>query len=127
MQQRNSFRKRTFDLSPESHHLAKKEELGELRKIYPVSRQSTTLFGVGMLCITFSICFGLPFLPLVYSTASSLLAMAVPALLLLLIGLYLTLSRRLYARWHISLWQYGFMYEKRQLRQVFRWNQIESV
>ena len=36
-------------------------------------------------------------------------------------------SRRIYSRWQVSLWQDGFVYEKKQIHQAFRWNQIESV
>ncbi len=49
--QKSSFRKNTFDLAPEIHSMAKKEELGELCKVYPVSKQKTTLYTLGAMCI----------------------------------------------------------------------------
>ena len=36
-------------------------------------------------------------------------------------------SRGIYPRWHIYLWEHGFIYEKGKVRQVSRWEQIESI
>lgn len=125
--QSSSFKKNAFDISPEIQSLAEMEELGELRKVYPVSKQKTTLCLAGKLCAFFS---GLPAVfafSLGHDTVPDRLAYAVLAFILLMVGLYLTLSRKIYARWQVSLWQDGFIYEKKQIRQAFRWYQIESV
>ncbi len=124
---RNSFRKSTSDLLPEVQSLA--EELGELRKVYTISKQDSSLFGVGILCIVCSVLWML-FAALFAqksSTYPSSLEWFILGLIFLIAGCYVTLSRRIYAHWHISLWQYGFLYEKGQMRQVFRWDQIDTI
>ena len=129
MIQKNSFGKNSFDLSSETHHKAKMEELGELRKFYPILKSNTTLFALGVSCIMLGPCSFLFLLPLILIPSIHLYLPTASVLgsILLIIGLYLTLSQRLYQHWHISLWQYGFIYEKKQMIQVFRWNHIESV
>jgi hypothetical protein len=125
--QSSSFKKNAFDISPEIQSLAEMEELGELRTVYPVSRQKTTICLTGKLCTILSVFPAVFALFFVHDTVPDRLSYAIVACILLIVGLYLTLSRRIYARWQVSLWQNGFIYEKKQLRQVFRWNQIESV
>jgi Family of unknown function (DUF6585) len=123
MMSRNLFSKNTSNLSAEIHHMAKKEELGELCKVYPAHTGSLTL---GLLFFTVPL--ALLGLYLYQDTVLTRLALVAPAFILLMIGLYIDLSRRCY-RWNISLWQYGFIYEheRKQIRQAFRWNRIESV
>jgi hypothetical protein len=125
--QSRSFRKNAFDISPEIQGLAEMEELGELHKVYTISKQGTTLFGVGTLCTVF----GVIITPFLFTPSPPPPEVAVPGLILLMVGSYLVFSRRLYSRmysrWHIYLWQYGFIYEKNQIRQVFRWDQIDTI
>jgi len=125
--QSSLFRENAFDLLPEIQRLAEMEGLGELRKVYPVSKQKTTLCLTGKLCILFSILSAVFALSFVHDTVPDRLAYATLALILLVVGFYLTLSRNIYAHWQVSLWQDGFIYEKKQIRQAFRWDQIESV
>ncbi len=125
--QKSTFRKNTFDLSPEIHQMAKKEELGELCKVYPVSRKYNNIYATGVCCILFGVLMALFGLALVHDTFIAHLVFAVLAFILLSIGFYTIFSKRIYDRWQIYVWQYGFIYEKKQIRQAFRWNQIESV
>ena len=125
--QSSSFRKNTFDISPEIQNLVGMERLGELRKVYTISKQNTTLFGIGFLCTIL----GVIFTPCLFTLSPHSPAFVVPGLILLMAGGYLVFSQRIYSsmssRWHIYLWQYGFIHEKGQIRQVFRWDQIDNI
>ena len=130
MVQRTS--KNIFNLPPEIHLMANMEKLGELRKVYPVSKRFTAIWVIGQVFLAW----GLMISPIVLvailispGPPSLLIAfvVATSTLLLLLVGSYMSFSRRIYARWRVSLWQYGFIYEKGQIRQAFRWHQIEYV
>jgi len=127
MQSRISRESNTLDTLPEIRDMATMEELGELRKVYTISKQNTNPFGIGVLCTIF----GLSITPFIFSPSPPPPVIAIPGFLLLMIGCYLVFSRRIYARMssrhHIYLWQYGFIYEKGQTRQVFRWDQIDNI
>jgi hypothetical protein len=143
MRQRSSFRKNTFDLSPEIHHMAKQEELGELCKVYPVSKHSTTIWAGGIACIVLGgmlnvvlifitiLLSTIPPTPGIEPTSTDailvLWATTIPGFIFLMVGFYLIFSKRIYFPWCVSRWQYGFIYEKKQIIKIFRWNQIESV
>lgn len=142
MTQKSLFRENTFDLSPEIHHLGKREELGELCKVYPVLKQFTNIWGVGIVCSVLggmwagglalvAILLSLPPAPGIDPTSpASILTLwlvTIPGFILLIAGFYMIFSQKVYSRWQVSLWQYGFIYEKKQIRQTFRWNQIESI
>lgn len=142
MRQRSSFRKNTFDLSPAIHHMAKQEELGELCKVYPVSKHFTNIWVGGILCSVFggmwvgglalaAILLSVPpapgIEPISPASVLTLWIVTIPGFILLMAGFYMIFSRRIYSPWQISLWQYGFIYEKKQICQAFRWSQIESI
>jgi hypothetical protein len=122
--------KNTFDPPPEIQQLAKREELGELRKIYNVAKANTPPFAIGFICTMFSgfliLFFILSIISPVHSSGLTT-GFGLSGFILLVTGLYLILSRGIYSRWHVYLWQYGFIYEKKQAIQAFHWNQIESV
>ncbi len=61
MAQNSAFGKNGVAISPEIQHMAMKNELGALCKIYTVPEQNTVPFGVGILCIVFS-CSIVPFI-----------------------------------------------------------------
>lgn len=133
--QHGSFRKNSFAISPETQFLAEIEGLGELCKVYPVWKPGTGFWSRGLAAI------GLGVLVLVitailivatlFSSKPPLLnvisGLAALGILFLVAGCYLCFSRRIYAHWWVSLWQHGFIYEKKQIRQTFRWDQIERV
>jgi hypothetical protein len=125
--QRSPFEKNTFDILPEIQDLATMEELGELRKIYTISKQNTVLFGIGMLC---TVC-GVFITIFIFIPSPPPPGIVVTGLILLMVGCYLIFSRKLYLRmsawWHIYLWQSGFIYEKGLTHQVFRWDQIDTI
>jgi hypothetical protein len=133
--QTNAFRKTAFDLSPEIQSLAEMEELGEWCKVYPVWKPATGLFVGGQVCMAWGVLALVLDALLITATLFSprpplwtvIFALAASGLLLLMAGCYLCFSRRIYAHWQVSLWQDGFIYEKKQIRQAFRWNQIERV
>lgn len=133
--QSSSFRKNTFYLSPEIQSLAEKEELGELCKVYPVWKPATAIWPRGQATMALGVVALVSDAILITSTLFSpapplwtvIFAFAASGLLLLMAGCYLYFSRRIYAHWQVSLWQDGFIYEKKQLRQAFRWDQIASV
>lgn len=124
--QKNKRIKKTIDPSPKVQQLAKQKELGELRQVYPVTRINTIPFITGCMCIFIGIFLLVMTIPMGQYTAY-LLAGTTPGLLLCIIGFYLTFSRKIYAHWNLYLWEYGFIYEKKQLIQVFRWNMIANV
>jgi hypothetical protein len=125
--QSSSFAKNVFDVPQEIQCIADEERLGDLCKIYNIAKGNTTICLTGKLCIFFGIFMTFFDLMLYSETFFDHLIYTILAFTLLMIGLYTTLSRRIYAHWHIYLWQYGFIYEKKQIRQAFRWNQIESI
>lgn len=135
MMQKSLLGKKSFDLSPEIHALAKQEELGELRKVYPVFKRATGIWTTGQVCVAWGIVIlGITALMIAaiffFPSPPSLiftLGVALSGLLLLLIGCFMSFSRRIYAHWQVFLWQYGFIYEQKQICQVFRWDQIEAV
>jgi len=143
MMQGSLRKKKTFDLSPEIHHMAKQEELGELCKVYPVTKRFTDVWTGGILCCFFGgmwivvltiFTIVLPTIPPapgaepVSTTFIFILwAVIMPGFALLMVGFYLIFSQRIYSHWQVSHWQNGFIYEKKQIRQAFRWSQIESV
>jgi hypothetical protein len=129
------FKNNIINISSETQSLAEKEGLGELCKVYPVWKPGTGFWPRGLATI------GLGVLVLVVTTiliVATLFSSKPPLLnvlsgltalgvLFLLAGCYLCFSRRIYAHWWVSLWQHGFIYEKKQIRQIFRWDQIERV
>lgn len=127
-QRKVSREKNASELPPEIYRLGEREGLGELRKVYTISRSDTNFFGGGCLCIACCVGFVLPIIAVVGTRNPSLLAMLIVAALILLIaGLYMMFTNRPYAHWHIYLWQDGFIYEKGRILQVFRWDQIDSI
>ncbi len=106
------------------------EKLGAFRQVYPISKHFTRIWVVGQVCIAW----GILEAPIVVvarlfsSNPPSLILtqiLVAAGLLLLIAGFYMSFSPRIYARWQVSLWQNGFIYEK--THQVFRWSQIESI
>jgi hypothetical protein len=55
--QKNLRVQKTIDPPSEIQQLARQEELGELRKVYPVTRNNTIIFGMGMLLAVFGVMF----------------------------------------------------------------------
>jgi xanthosine utilization system XapX-like protein len=125
--QSSSYRENTLTISPEIQDLARVKELGELRKVYTITKQNTTLFGIGMLC-TF---FGIIITPFIFTPSPPPPGIAIAGLISLMVGLYLIFSQRIYARmsarWRIYLWQCGFIHEKGRDHEVFRWDQITTI
>jgi hypothetical protein len=64
---------------------------------------------------------------LIFEPSNPGVFLALPGLLCLVAGGCLLLPRRIYTQWHIYLCESGFLYEKGQVRQAFRWDQIESI
>lgn len=126
--QRMIHKKRQQDLDPEIWSLAKRAELGELRAIYHAAKRNTRAWIIGWIVLGYSI------LGLFMCSATILtswpdvsLFWALPGLLLFAGGSYLLFPSKRYAHWHVYLWESGFVYEKGPVRQVFRWNQVESI
>src|SRR5947209_4533273 len=92
MVQRTS--KNIFDLPPEIHLMAQMERLGDLRKVYPVSKRFTAVWVIGQVFLAW----GLMISPIVLAVIlfspshSSILALVVAAstLLLLMVGSYMS-------------------------------------
>jgi hypothetical protein len=123
MAQNSAFGKNGVAISPEIQHMAMKNELGALCKIYTVPEQNTVPFGVGILCIVFS-CGIVPFIFFANPPPSGF---SIAGVTFLLVGCLMILLSRMYPRWHVYLWQYGFLSEKGRIRQVVRWDHIESL
>ncbi len=123
MKQNSVFKKNTFNISPEIQQMALENELGELYRVYTIPIQNTTPFGIGGLCICFSFCI----IPFVLFLDSPPPAITISGLVLLLVGCFMIFLSRMYPGKHIYLWQYGFLYEKGQVRQVFQWDLIENI
>ena len=125
MMQQTIFDKRVRDLEPEIAVLARKAELGELRKIYHASTRNTARNGGGWALLVYGILYFVFATFAVLSSASP--AWLLPGLILVVPGIFLIIPPRIYALWHIYLWDSGFVYEKGPLRQVFRWDGIEHI
>jgi len=126
-------------MSPEIQQMAKEAQLGELHKVYSASNKENKEIGI-VLIITGSIFLGIPLLiffifsftdigegmtiPMWF--AVEIIFSIVPASVLLL-GCYLTFYKGVYPCWHVYIWQNGFIYEKGKVRQVFHWEQIDSI
>lgn len=140
MKEKNIFNENPRDLAPEIWSLAREKRLGELRQVYYVSKRDPSLrpggwvllgCGFGFLIFAlFALFVAQLYLALLFSLPG-FLSLALPLvlidLLFLIPGSYLVLPQRISARWHVSLWEAGFLYAKGSLRQVFRWDQIESI
>lgn len=128
MTQQSLFSSTLSDLDPDIRFLAEKEELGELRKVYHASKRYTatrvsgwvfTLWGCVYVFLFITIILFSPLHPSPFWT--------LPGPILVIIGCSMILPRRIYAHWHVYLWESGFLYEKGTLRQVFRWDQIGHI
>ncbi len=116
------------DLDPEIWSLAREKELGELRRVYSVSKSNTPVFNTGIVLLVFGIIYLFIYVMYLLSPQSQFLFLAIlPGLLLSGVGSYLMLPKRIYAHRHIYLYEAGFLYEKGPLRQVFRWDQIAQI
>lgn len=139
--QKYGHRHKTIDPPPDIQQMARQEKLGELRKIYTVSKSRTNSFTCGGMALVFAgfwiFMWGIIVIMTAFFPPSSptvptndpiaLVGAGIPGFILLVGGLYLMLSQEMYAHWHIYLWQHGFIYEKKRVRKVFRWNRIATV
>lgn len=128
MKEQRLFNKKMRDLDPAIWSLAQKAELGELRAIYHVSKRATLAWLSGWTWLAWGVTW------LLFSCAAIVaswphvsLFWALPGLLLCAGGSSLLIPSKRYAHWHVYLWDSGFVYEKGPVRQVFRWDQIESI
>jgi hypothetical protein len=128
MMEKHIFSKSLRDLDPAIWSLAREAALGELRNVYYASKRDTQVRIGGWVLLVFGVAF---LLFAIIATLASVfyvsLLIALPGFIFLIIGVYLIVPQRIYAYWHVYLWEAGFLYEKGSLRQVFRWDQIESI
>jgi uncharacterized protein DUF6585 len=128
MMEKHIFDKKLRDLDPAIWTLAREAELGELRNVYHVSQYRANITTIGGVLLMFGV--GITIFSIfaffLAPTHPSLL-FALPGLFFLVLGGYLVLPQRIYVRWHVYLYDTGFLYEKGSLRQVFRWDQIENI
>ncbi len=128
MVQKNLLTNDPLELNAEIRELAQREELGELRKVYRASNLHTGSVAGGMLFMWLGFLWILLTGFLLFSRPSFPAWSILPGLAPFALGLLMILvSWKRSRSQHISLWQAGFIYERRQVRQVFRWDQIESI
>lgn len=132
MAQKNLLNNDLLDLKPDIRLLAERESLGKLRKVYRASKRASASLMIGGAFLVLGFIWLL--LPVLFLLTSPLrpapataLIIALPALILLASGGLLAFPRKIYNYWHVSLWQAGFIYEKGQVHQAFRWDQIEKI
>lgn len=131
MTQQRLFDNKVRDLDPAIWSLAQQEELGELRRIHHATQYTTRPMVWATLCLVlgFSCVISAIFLSILPSVTNSppLSAFFLSGICLVVIGGCLLIPRRVYAHWHIYLWEQGFIYQKGSLLQAFRWNQIKHI
>lgn len=116
------------ELDPTIWSLAEKMALGKLHAVYHASRRDTAgwLAGLTLLFMGFTL-----ILPLLIALSvvpiTAFFLSFLSGLLSLATGVCLLRPRPIYAHWHISLWDTGFLYAKGREYQVFRWDQIEKI
>jgi len=114
MRQRNLYSNDRPDLNPEIRFLAEKEELGELRQVYHASKRYTPVRLLGWLLLGWGICFLIfAILAILFSPTHPSPALTLLGFIPLVVGGYMVLPRSIYARWHVYLWESGFLYERR--------------
>lgn len=116
------------DLEPEIQSLARQAELGELRQVYHARKSDRPIWIFGILSLVYGGVW-LAFSILAYFTSPFPISplWIGSGVLLLALGLWLLRPEKIYRRWHIYLWEEGFIYEKGLERQAIRWSQIERV
>lgn len=121
-------------IPPEILQMAKEAQLGELHKVYSASNKETKGAGIafiviGIFFLSMAVIASGLFTPPSIDTMSRFLLtlpLSILGVLAFLAGA-ITIYQVIHHYRHVYLWQNGFIYEKGKARQVFRWDQIDSI
>jgi hypothetical protein len=128
MTQQSIFGKNVRDLDPEIWSMAQEAKLGELRHVYHASKRETRFMVFSQICLFWAVLWIVgSILVVLLSPRPISPAWILPGFVIAGSGCYLVFPQKSLALRNVYLWESGFLHEEGQIRQVFRWDQIESI